>query len=149
MPIGIGLHSIVHSVAKRRGVRQFTKFAIVGLSGTILNFVLFTILQRLVPNHDQALQYAIIYSIAFMAGGVSNYYLNRRWTFRSDANAVREGVQFLTVSALALLVGLAVAPLTKPFFGNHYGHRTWLVGTIAGIFVNFFVNKYWTFRHTR
>ena len=139
----------MEALANRRGVRQFFKFAIVGLSGTILNFIIFTVLQRLVPNHDAAAPYAAIYSIAFMAGGVSNYFLNRRWTFRSQAGALREGLQFLSVSAIALIVGLALSGLTRPLFGGHYGHRTWLVGTIGGIFVNFFVNKYWTFRHTR
>ncbi|HEX8827769.1 MAG TPA: GtrA family protein, partial [Xanthobacteraceae bacterium] len=97
--------------------------------------------------HARPLQYNVIYTIAFLGGGVSNYYFNRIWTFRSTGHAVREGAKFLTVSALALLVGLVVSALVSPWLGH--GHRTWFLGTIAGIFVNFFVNKYWTFRHVR
>jgi dolichol-phosphate mannosyltransferase len=133
------------SIANRRGVRQFVKFGIVGASGFVVNLVLFTALQRVVPNHDEPLQYNVIYTIAFLAGGVSNYYFNRIWTFKSTGHAVREGVQFLTVSGIALVVGLIVSALVSPWLGH--GHRTWFLGTVAGIFVNFFLNKYWTFKH--
>ena len=135
----------IATLAGRRGVRQFIKFGIVGASGFIVNLVVFTVLQRLDPLHDQAMHYNVLYSVSFLAGGVSNYWLNRVWTFRSTGHAVREGVQFLTVSAIALVVGLLASAAVAPFFGH--GHRTWFIGTVAGIFVNFFVNKYWTFRH--
>jgi putative flippase GtrA len=136
---------VVSSIVNRRGVRQFAKFGLVGASGFLVNLIVFTLLQRVVPDHARPLQYNVIYTIAFLSGGVSNYYFNRIWTFRSTGHAVREGAKFLTVSALALVVGLIVSALVSPWLGH--GHRTWFVGTIAGIFVNFFANKYWTFRH--
>ncbi len=134
----------VQRVGERRGVRQFVKFGIVGASGFVVNLVIFTLLQRVVPNYTGGVQYTVIYSIAFLGGGVSNYFLNRIWTFRSTAHAGREGAQFLSVSVLALLVGLGVSALVGPYLGH--GHKTWFVATCAGIVVNFFVNKYWTFR---
>jgi putative flippase GtrA len=133
------------SLSERRGVRQFVKFGIVGTSGFIVNLIVFTVLQRVVPDHARPLQYNVIYSLAFMAGGISNYYLNRVWTFRSQGDAVREGAQFLTVSAIALGAGLGVSALVSPWLGH--GHKTWLVATLCGIVVNFFLNKYWTFKH--
>ena len=126
-------------------MRQFVKFGVVGASGFIVNLIVFTLLQRIDPNHEQALHYNILYSIAFLSGGVSNYWLNRVWTFRSSGHAVREGAQFLSVSLIALIVGLIVSALIAPVLGH--GHRTWFIGTVAGIFVNFFLNKYWTFKH--
>ena len=136
--------SLLKRVRERRGVRQFVKFGIVGASGFLVNFVLFTLLQRVVPDHTGAGQYYAIYSVAFLAGGVSNYFLNRIWTFRSTGHAGKEGAQFLSVSVLALLVGLGVSALVSPTFGR--GHKTWFLATLSGIVVNFFVNKYWTFR---
>jgi putative flippase GtrA len=136
---------MVRDLSRRRGVRQFVKFGIVGASGFLVNLVIFTLLQRLLPNHTRPLQYNVIYSIAFLAGGVSNYYLNRVWTFRSSGHAMREGAKFLSVSTVALAVGLVVSSLVSPWLGH--GHRTWFIATLAGIFVNFFLNKYWTFRH--
>ena len=126
-------------------LKQFVKFCVVGFSGLIVNLIIFTALQRLDPHHAELLHYDVIYTIGFFGGGVSNYYLNRVWTFRSTGHALREGAQFLTVSAIALLVGLGVSYLCAPFLGH--GHKLWLVGTLAGILVNFFVNRFWTFRH--
>jgi putative flippase GtrA len=136
--------NIFQRVRQRRGVRQFVKFGIVGASGFVVNLVIFTLLQHVVPNHNAAGPYYAVYSIAFLSGGVSNYFLNRIWTFRSTGHAGREAVQFLSVSVMALLVGLVVSALVAPYFGH--GHRTWFLATVSGIVVNFFVNKYWTFR---
>jgi len=137
----------VQRLAQRRGVRQFVKFGIVGFSGLLVNLVIFTLLQHGLSLEDKRRHYNLTYSIAFLGGGVSNYFLNRIWTFRSTGHAVLQGLQFLTVSAIALGVGLAVSAVAKPYLGP--GHRTWLLATLAGIVVNFFVNKYWTFRPAR
>ena len=94
---------------------------------------------------EQPARFTLNYSISFLSGGVSNYYLNRIWTFRSTGHAVREGVQFLSVSLIALVVGLLVSAAVSPWLGH--GHKTWFVATMAGIFVNFFLNKFWTFRN--
>ncbi len=136
--------SLFHRVRQRRSVRQFVKFGIVGASGFVVNLAIFTLLQRVVPNHAAAGPYYAIYSVAFLAGGVSNYFFNRIWTFRSTGHAGREAAQFLSVSVLALVVGLIVSALVAPAFGH--GHKTWFLATVSGIVVNFFVNKYWTFR---
>jgi len=135
---------LFHRVKARRGVRQFVKFGIVGFSGLLVNLLLFTALQHVVPNHKAALQYNLIYSVAFLSGGFSNYLFNRIWTFRSKEHAGREGLQFITVSVIALAVGLLVSAFISPFLGH--GHRTWFLSTCAAIVVNFFTNKYWTFR---
>jgi putative flippase GtrA len=137
-------------LTQRRGVRQFLKFGVVGASGFVVNLAIFTLLQRVIPNHAATLPYNVIYSIAFLSGGVSNYFLNRAWTFRSTGHVGREGLSFMTVSVLALIVGLIVSAAIAPvsFLGRPFGHGhlTWFVSTVSAIVVNFFVNKYWTFR---
>lgn len=135
---------LAHRLAQRRGVRQFVKFGIVGASGFVVNLIIFTILQSVTPRDVQAAHYTLNYSVSFLAGGVSNYFLNRAWTFRSSAHPVTQGMKFLAVSFIALLVGLGVSHQLVPSLGP--GHKTWFVGTVSGIVVNFFVNKYWTFR---
>ena len=137
-------HGLFQKIVAQKGIRQFIKFAIVGFSGLLVNLLLFTLLQRVVPNHSASLQYNLIYSVAFLSGGISNYALNRIWTFKSNAHAGREGLQFISVSFVALIVGLTVSALASPLLGH--GHRTWFLSTCAGILVNFFTNKYWTFR---
>ncbi len=126
-------------------MRQFFKFAVVGASGLAVNLVVFTVLQHFDPHHAQFWHFEALYTIGFFAGGVSNYYFNRVWTFRSTGHVLREGAQFLSVSVVAWLVGAGVSYALAGVLGR--GHRLWLAATLAGILVNFFLNKYWTFKH--
>lgn len=122
-------------------MRQFVKFSVVGASGLVVNFVIAHALEK--TTH---LSWFADFAIGFMIGGVSNYILNRIWTFGSRRNPFIEGLQFLTVSAVALLVGKLIFALGARENVQHFT-ATWLAATLAGTFVNFFINKYWTFRH--
>jgi len=123
-------------------VRQFVKFGIVGASGMIVNFVVAHALLQ-----TTRLSWFADFSTGFMLGGVSNYLLNRIWTFGSRRNPFVEGVQFLAVSAVALIAGNAVIAIAQRAAFHHFT-VTWFLATLSGIFINFFLNKYWTFRHT-
>lgn len=131
-------------IAARRGVRQFLKFGIVGASGAAVSFVIFHSLLHF------KLDLTLAFSIGFICGGVNNYWWNRHWTFRSQGHAGKELVQFLTVSAMALVLGIVITKFMdgrlSPFPLRN--SLIWLCGTVGGMGVNFFLNKYWTFRHT-
>jgi len=131
--------------AARRGVRQFLKFGVVGASGTVVSFVIYHGLL-----YFFRLAVPLAFSIGFIAGGVNNYWWNRHWTFRSKGHPWRELGQFLTVSAMALVPANVVIFFLdahlRPF--RLRNSLIWLCGTAGGMAVNFFVNKYWTFRHT-
>jgi putative flippase GtrA len=131
-------------IARRRGVRQFVKFGLVGASGFVVNLIIFTALQHPLSLDERVRWYYVIYSVAFLSGGVSNYVLNRIWTFKSSGHALREGISFISVSVAALVVALIVGHLVAPFVGN--GHKNWFISTVSAMVVNFLVNKYWTFR---
>lgn len=128
-------------MSRRRGVRQFMKFGLVGATGTVVNFVAAHALER-----TTSLTWFADFAIGFMLGGISNYILNRLWTFGSRRNPLVEGLQFLAVSALALLLGKIVFEIASRANFNHFT-MTWFAATLSGTFVNFFLNKYWTFRH--
>jgi putative flippase GtrA len=127
---------------RRRGVRQFLKFGIVGASGMVVNFIIAHLLQK-----TTKFSWFADFAVGFMVGGVSNYIFNRVWTFGSRRNPLVEGMQFLAVSAVALLAGNAVFAVAART-GFHHFTMTWLAATLCGTFINFFANKYWTFRHT-
>ena len=126
-------------LTQRRGVRQFVKFGAVGFTGLVVNFVVSHGIQKGAP----AFPWAGDFSIGYRCGGISNWYLNRVWTFRSSAHPLRESLAFLFVSAISLGVG-DIFFWWRPF-GAHFS-ATWAVATASGIFVNFFLNKYWTFK---
>ncbi|MGZ6103223.1 MAG: GtrA family protein [Vulcanimicrobiaceae bacterium] len=135
------MHNSLGALTQRRGVRQFVKFSVVGASGLFVNAIIAHALHGRTNLSDFT-----DFAIGFMAGGVSNYVLNRIWTFRSDRNALIEGAQFLTVSLIALLFGKLVFWLAGRAQFDHFT-TIWFVATAAGVLVNFFLNKYWTFKH--
>jgi putative flippase GtrA len=132
------------SLVARRGVRQFLKFGVVGASGAVVSFIIFHLMAHF------RLDLRLAFSVGFIAGGVNNYFWNRHWTFRSKGHIGKELAQFLTVSAMALVLGnviIGVLDHALPPF-HLRNSLLWLCGTVGGMGVNFFVNKYWTFRHT-
>jgi putative flippase GtrA len=136
--------SIATRLSKWRGLRQFLKFGVVGASGAVVSFIIYHSLLHFGWNLTLA------YSVGFFCGGVNNYWWNRLWTFRSRGHMGKELLQFLCVSAMALVPGGIVTDIldrTMPPF-HLRNSLIWLCGTVAGMGVNFFVNKYWTFRHT-
>ncbi|MHB8177351.1 MAG: GtrA family protein [Vulcanimicrobiaceae bacterium] len=133
--------SSLESIVARRGVRQFVKFGLVGATGLIVNFIIAHVLAK-----TTQLSHFTDFAIGFMVGGVSNYALNRIWTFRSRRTPWLEGMQFLIVSALALLLGKVVFVVAKREHFHHFT-TTWFIATLAGVLLNFFLNKYWTFKH--
>lgn len=137
--------SIAKRFVARRGVRQFLKFSIVGFSGMLVSFVLFHLLVNVMPKQ-------VAFGIGFIVGGVNNHFWNRRWTFRSRAHPWRELAQFLTVSAVALVISelaLSYAEAKLPHALPFRNSILWAISTAVGVFWNFFANKYWTFRHTQ
>ncbi len=131
----------MRGLSRRRGVRQFVKFGLVGASGLVVNFIIAHVLQK-----TTSLSWFADFAIGFMVGGISNYCFNRIWTFGSRRNPIVEGLQFLSVSAVALVLGKLIFALAGRAGFGHFT-TTWLIATLAGTFVNFFANKYWTFRH--
>ncbi len=136
--------SLAGAFRARRGVRQFVKFGIVGASGAVVSFVGFHVLLHF------KFDLTLAFSIGFICGGVNNYWWNRRWTFRSSGHLGRELAQFLAVSCIALVLGILITKYLDSRLGLFYLRNSliWLCGTVGGMGVNFFVNKYWTFRHT-
>ncbi|HEV2879463.1 MAG TPA: GtrA family protein [Candidatus Eremiobacteraceae bacterium] len=128
----------------RRGVKQFIKFGVVGASGALVSFIIFHILLH------YGLDLKLAFSLGFIAGGVNNYWWNRHWTFRSRGHVGKELAQFLTVSGVALILGIIITGVLDKYLPMFHLRNSliWLCGTVGGMGVNFFVNKYWTFRHT-
>jgi putative flippase GtrA len=134
--------SLPSRLASRRGVRQFLKFAVVGASGAVVSFAIFHLLLHF------RFDLKLAFSIGFILGGVNNYWWNRHWTFRSQGHMGKELAQFLTVSGIALVLGVVITgALDRSLPPFHLRNSLiWLCGTVGGMGVNFFVNKYWTFR---
>jgi len=126
-----------------QGLKKFLKFGIVGASGLVVNLTVFTIVQRVLPDHITNLKFSIIYTTAFLCGGISNYLLNRIWTVRSPNDPTPKKANYLSVSLAALAVGLLILWAEQPYLGQ--GFVLWFVSTAGAISVNYFANTCWAF----
>ena len=149
---------------------QFVRFCLVGGSGVIVNLAVFTcvllvwlaatghigspsdltsavhglITKRTTQGVPAAATY-VANAAGFVVSVMTNYYLNRRWTFRSTKDVAGELPKFFTVSLIAYGGQLALfwalreqahlAPIPSQ-----------LIAIVFIMPVNFVANKLWSFR---
>ncbi|HEY2004663.1 MAG TPA: GtrA family protein [Candidatus Saccharimonadia bacterium] len=119
--------------------KQGGKFAVVGVSNTLIDFTIFQVVTTLlgVPPAQS-------YMVKFFSGSVAminSFYWNRRWTFKSNAGLAQSGVKFLAatlVSVWAIQPGMVfLFSGTGPgvAFGAFWFHCFQVIG-VAGLLPN-------------
>jgi len=80
---------------------QAIRFGMIGLSGTVISFVLFTLL-----NQQLGWRVIVANPIAYGAGIVNNYFWNRIWNYRhvERRSVLHQGGQFALISLGALVL---------------------------------------------
>ncbi len=164
-------------VRHRRNLGLLVRFGLVGASGVAVNLATLIILRKLGPHFDDAvvglgpsdfnLRWYHVYStIAFFVANLTNFQLNRTWTFRSSGHSRwwREYWPFLVVGLGGQVVGLALltlllhpqSPVGLPtsVFDDTTGLRSrlyWaqLIVIVLITPVSFVLNKLWTFASVR
>jgi putative flippase GtrA len=132
-------------LALRDGALQFLKFCLVGGSGVLVNLAVFNATLLVLHSHRPAAGDYLANGLGFLVAVISNYYLNRRWTFRSDGAVASEFAKFLAVSIAAYALNLGVFAL----FRSRLGLGPNLSQILAIAFVmpfNYLVNRLWSFR---
>lgn len=161
----------------RRNLALLARFGAVGGFGVVVNLVTLVVLRRLGPHFDHAavglgtsdfnLRWYHVYStIAFLVANLSNFQLNRTWTFRSNrvSGWWHEYWPFLAVGFGGQVVGLALltllmhpdSPISLPtsVLDDSSGLRNrlyWAQLIVIGLVmpVSFVLNKLWTFAAVR
>jgi len=127
-----------------RNSRTFIKFAIVGLTGVVVNLAVFTALLQFGLNKYLASPIAIEASI------ISNFLANNYWTFRwrqTDDSLRVKGLKFNFVSLIALLVSYTTFLAVSAAFPKLAPQVPQLIGIAPAMLLNYMMNSYWTFRH--
>jgi putative flippase GtrA len=112
------------------------KFALVGVSNTLLSLAVYSVLV------SAGEWYPLAAGIAFAAGAVNGYVLNRRWTFRrgsSGAPFKYLAVQLLGLGATELLLWALVSAAGVEKVA---GYMLTVAGVTTGTFL---ANRTWTF----
>ena len=132
---------------RRRIVRQFIKFGVVGFICSLVDWAVFFAIKFLTGWEIQYLK-QIIKGISFVVSATFSYILNRTWTFRSaDRAIVKQASLFFVVATIGLGLNNLIFYLITGIFG-------WpdivglVIATIIVMFWNFSANKLLVFKNT-
>lgn len=82
-------------------LRQFSRFALVGASGAVVDFGVYLLLTRGSPFWAQ--HFVVASSISSLTAATNNFFWNRRFTFQGSGQAlVQQYVRYLGVTVLYL-----------------------------------------------
>ena len=126
--------------ADRSSWVQLLKFCIVGVSGYVVNLVVYFVMM-----HWLGTDYIVAAIGAFLIAWLNNFVLNRQWTFpQHGTSPVRQAIKYLIVSLIGLAVNLMI------LWGIvHVGGDTLVAQTIAIVAVTpitFVLTRGWAFR---
>ena len=117
---------------------QWGRFAIVGGLNTLLSWVLYALLQ------GGGMPYLFASALAFAAGAVNSYALNRRWTFRSHGRRAPEVARFAVVQAVGLAIDVLLLDALVQDVGVHHLVAQALVVPVASA-TTFVLSRVWAF----
>jgi putative flippase GtrA len=121
-------------------VSQFVKFGVVGVSNTLIFFLVYTLLWKVF-----GVWYLAASGIGFAMGAINGFLWNRAWTFRGHVGDALTPVRWFAVQTSGLLVNLGLVYLFVDGLG--LGKLEGQAVTIAIVTVlTFFANRAWTFR---
>jgi putative flippase GtrA len=122
-------------------IRKFLKFGAVGFSGVFVDFGI-TWLVKEVWGCNQYLAN----SIGFISAVISNYILNRVWTFKSkDPRVAEQFVKFFGISLVGLAINNGIIYLLNEGLGLNF-YLAKLIATGVVMVWNFGANILFTFK---
>lgn len=124
---------------------SFVRFLLVGVSNTLLSLILMFLLEDL--------GYWPSTAIAYVAGAILSFFLNRYFTFRSEERFWRSAGKFIVNVALCYVIAYAVAqPLVGWLLSETAISPVWQerIAKVAGMclytLINYFGQRFFAFR---
>ncbi|MCU0474975.1 MAG: GtrA family protein [Anaerolineae bacterium] len=176
------LDAPIRAIASRFGDRakemeRFLRFAIVGITGAVIDFGLVYMLQWTILPPTRGAEAGIAAVIASTVAVVSNFFWTRYWvypesrsrTFRRQlgmfiiVSAIGLTFRFIWVTLAAIPLGQILLPVALPFIeilrpgyvpgplaANKFGTLIAQMGAMVIVmFWNFFANRYWTYNDVK
>ncbi len=125
-------------------IRQFLRFAVVGVANTGVDFIIFSIVHGIYGIHPIFSQV-----ISYSCGVLNSYILNRLWTFRVRNRArIKEFLSFLAINLLSLGTSIVIIYiLIDLWFLNVYLAKG--AATMIALVINFIGSKLFVFKSAK
>lgn len=133
-------------------MKQFIKFGIVGLSNTLISYVIYIVCLKLfqgmeiLPKND----YLVSSVIAFFLSVLWSFYWNNKYTFKAEQEEARSiwkallktyisyALTGLVLNNIFLYIWVQMVELSKDIAP--------VINLIVTVPLNFILNKYWAFK---
>ena len=120
--------------------RQFLRFALVGASGTAVQYALLWL-----GVEWLGLAAALASGIGYLFGSVVNYLLNYFFTFESGKSHVEAATKYYVIVGIGWLINTGLMTLWVHQLGWPYWPAQ-LLTTAIGLLCNFAGSRWWAFR---
>src|SRR3989338_2042691 len=121
--------------------KQFIKFCLVGFTNLTIDIFIYWLLTRAL-----GLYYLVAGVISFVVAVSWSFFMNRRWTFRHNgSDTASQYVKFFVVNVIVMILNLSSLYIFVEWF-DFYDLAVKLVAAVIMAFINFGLNKFWTFK---
>ena len=121
-------------------MRQFSKFAVVGVISTVINYLIFYLLLEFA-----GVNYLLSSGVGYICGVFAGFLLNKYWTFNAVEEEKGEIVRYYIIYLLSLGLSLGFLKITVEYFSMDARIANILAIGITTC-TNFIGSKYFVFR---
>lgn len=121
-------------------INQFVRFTLVGGIGTSAHYVVLVVLVS-----DFGVNPILGSTAGFLVGMITNYVLNRRFTFNSQTSHREALWRFGAIAMAGIGINTAIMVLLIEVMGLHY-LLAQMVATVLTLSWNFVGSRYWAFK---
>jgi putative flippase GtrA len=142
-------------IKKDKITSEFSRFFLVGLSNTVVDFSVLNLLIFSIGLNDNNFNYIMFKTTSFLSSSANSFFWNKKWTFNKKSKKTKKEIfLFLTVATSGLFLNVLFS--TKIFiFMNEYfsfipknytANISALLGLSILIIWDFFGYKYFVFK---
>ena len=134
----------------KRNLVQFIKFGIVGVSNTLVSYVLNLLCLFVLDKYDVAYDYVIANTVAFVLSVLWSFYWNERFVFTEKQDSyqsnrlVRLLKMYLSYGFTGIILNNVLSFLWISVLGISKVIAP-LINSAVGVPINYVLNKKWTF----
>jgi putative flippase GtrA len=120
------------------------RFVVVGIANFVVSFTAFYASYQWLPLADSSGRGAAANVLAYAAGMINSFVLNRLWTFRAEGQVAVHALKFIVLNAITLIGSTAIVLVLVDWAGLS-ALAVWLPLTLVILTVHYLGMKHWAF----
>ena len=132
-------------------IKQFIKFAFVGVSNTIVSYIFYVLILLLLQEWNLLpdIDYLISQWVSYVLSIFWAFFLNRKYVFNSDKNWFKSLIEsFISYSFTGIFLSSILLYIEVDVWGWSKVLSP-IVNIMINVPINFLMNKYWAFEDNR